>query len=319
MALIGHENEARDRVTRWDREQCDDGAAPADRGGERGMAMLVVLWIIASASILVASFNATARSGVQLMSAELQMSKAKAALNGGLEIAAAHLIDANEDARWLPDGKSQMVRLGDFELTIRISDPNALFDINKADPEILKRLFERASNSEDEADQIVKGILTARKVANTPAGQNAIRDRSLPDEGDFETDLPAFINVNQLRQIDGVTESIFRRVENLITVYSSAGKINPKTASDDVLAVIPELSAADISRLRRQTTAQINNALDGISEAAQSAITGDFGPAYTVTVTATNGRGFQMGNTFTIIPRLDSDAPYRLIAQTVVD
>ena len=88
------------------RDEQNGGAMPAaaDSSRERGLALLVVLWIIVSATLLVTSFNATVRSGATFVASEVQLAKTEAALDAGAEIAAAHLIDTVKARRWTGDG-----------------------------------------------------------------------------------------------------------------------------------------------------------------------------------------------------------------------
>ena len=85
--------------------RCSEGRAAS----QRGLALLVVLWIIASATLLVSAFGVTARSGASLASSEIEMTKVEALLDAGAEIAATHLIDDREDLRWRADGRPRSV------------------------------------------------------------------------------------------------------------------------------------------------------------------------------------------------------------------
>ncbi len=138
------------------------GARPS---GERGIALLVVLWIIAGATFLVVSFNATVRSGLSFVSSEVGLSKADAVLDAGLEIAAARLIDEEEGRRWLPDGIPREIIFADRKLKIRISDPNGLVDLNKADEEFLLEFFKHFTDTPSRARTIRDDIKAARDDA----------------------------------------------------------------------------------------------------------------------------------------------------------
>lgn len=286
---------------------------------ERGMAMLIVLWFIVSGSIMVASFSTTARSGTQLMSSEIQISKANAALDGGLELAATHLIDANKQARWSPLRRATTLRLGDFDVTIKISDPNSSIDINKADKDILKRLFLRFAGSDQRATGMVQAILDARAEAVGSDDEGRTLQSNKMDGDNSQIDdrqgLPAFYEVSQLRHITGMTPTLYNAVAPFITVYSPNGSINPLTASNEVLATIPELTPNDIARLRRPA-GNTNSMLTGVPSSAQSVLSESFGPIYVVTVAASRPPSFRTSRTYVIATDLDPDAPYRLLSKT---
>lgn len=270
---------------------------------ERGMAMLIVLWFIVTGSVMVASFGATARSGAQLMTSEVQISKANAALDGALEIAAAHLIDTNDKARWTPSPKARNLALGGFNIAITVSDPNGLLDINKAKKDTLARFLTSFAGSEQRAADVAQAIVNAREGRR---GNNS-GDQSSP-----------FIDVSQLHRIPGVTPSLYTAIAPYLTVYSRNGSINPLTAPNQVLAAIPDLDEDLIGRLQNPSANSSNDRLQRLSNAAQSALSEDFGPAYSITIVATRSK-FQAARTYVIATGLDQDSPYRLISKKAVE
>ena len=132
------------------------------RSGERGLALLIVLWIIVAASLVVSAFNATVRSGTTLASSEVQLARSEALLDAGAEIAVSRLIDEEKSRRWRPDGKSHVVPFEDAELIISIRDANGLIDINKADKELLLRFLRQFAGSESNAVRLRDRIVQAR-------------------------------------------------------------------------------------------------------------------------------------------------------------
>lgn len=285
------------------------------------MAMLIVLWFIVTGSVMVASFGATARSGAHLMTSELQISKANAALDGALEIAAAHLIDANDKARWKPQPQPRALTIGDFKVAITIADPNGLIDINKAKAETLKRFLMRFAGSEQRAAELSTAIMNARE-GRPGSGEDELAKRNNQREDDgYQTDsdapLSPFIDISQLRQIEGITPSLYKAITPYITVYSRNGSINPLTAPNQVLAAIPDLNADAIERLRRSNTSS-DDRMRGLSNAAQSSLSDDVGPAYAITIVATKSK-FQSARTYVIATGLDPDSPYRLLSKKTAD
>src|SRR5262245_43938003 len=141
------------------------GAEPelAENLRERGLALLVVLWIIVSATLLVLSFNATVRSGATFVVSEVEQAKTEAVLDAGVEIAASHLIDSEEARRWPADGSRRMVRFAGADLTISILDANGLIDLNKSDDKILLAFFRQFTGSDTKAAQLRDYIVSARE------------------------------------------------------------------------------------------------------------------------------------------------------------
>jgi general secretion pathway protein K len=287
--------------------------------GERGLALLVVLWIIASAALLVSAFNATVRSGVAVASSELQLARVEGLLDAGAEIAATRLIDEEATRRWAADGKQHRVSFAGAEIAISIDDPNGLVDLNKADKELLLGLLRQFARSEQNANRVRDRILAARgepRSANEMEASTAGRGVGGEAAASNRARSYAFIDVAQLRRIEGVDLDLYRQIAPFLTVYGRDGRINPTVAPVQVLASIPGLTTADVERLRVASRARQPNhaALSGLAQRAGTYLGDVPGPAYVVSVVAAPAGGYRAGKSFVLVTGLDADAPYRLIA-----
>ena len=144
---------------------------------ERGMALLVVLWIVVAAALIVSAFNATVQSGVSFIGSEVQLSKSEALLDAGVEIAVSRLIDEEESRRWVPDARPYTVEFAGAKLAISIRDAGGDIDINKSDQELLMGLLRQFAGSEAKAGRLRDRILLARgempgKPAEKPVNAN---------------------------------------------------------------------------------------------------------------------------------------------------
>ncbi len=163
---------------------------------EQGVALIVVLWIIAVGTMLVAAFNATVRSGAAFVASEVQLSHMDGLLDAGLEIAASRLID--KSGRWRADGKSHTVPFGGTTLKIRIDDPNGLIDLNKTSEDVLTEFFTSFAANPGLAKQITTAIVETRKGQT---GEDAAQPA--PDDPNAQNTAPGmpFVDVGQLRDI----------------------------------------------------------------------------------------------------------------------
>lgn len=282
------------------------------RSRERGLALLIVLWVIVAAALIVSSFSVTVRSSIGFVASEVKLSRLEALLDGGVEIAAARIIDENARQRWRPNGRSHTVRFEDIELTISIRDANGLVDLNKADKELLHRLLRQFTDSEQRAVLLRDRILEARDAGKGKPDDLKADDRPRPPPS-----VP-FIDVGQLRSVEGMTPEIFRRLMPFVTVYSSDGRIAPWAAPDEVLLSIPNMTRGDIGRLRdaQGSRKAMEAALGSMSERVGSFVVDEPGPAFIVAVAARRtGEPFAAGKVYVIATGLDGEAPYRLLAE----
>ncbi len=296
------------------------GMREADRR-QRGLALLIVLWIIVAAALLVSAFNAAVKSGVAFVGSEVQLVKTEALLDAGAEIAASRLIDEAPARRWVPDGSRHTVAFAGSELSISIRGTNGHIDLNKADKELLMGLLRRFAGSEAQAGRLRDRILQARGSRQGEKAAHVVRDAA-NEGGDpaaaASGDVPAFVDVAQLRTLTGMTPELYRAIAPYVTVYSGDGRINPTAAPDAVLMSLPGLARGDIEKIRASTKApkDSNAARLDIAEAARSYLTDEPGSAYLVTVEVmAPGAEHAAASVYVVAPGLDGDAPYRLIAR----
>lgn len=298
--------------------------ASTEAGGsvrERGVALLVVLWIIVAAVLLVSSFNAAVGSGASFVAAELKLAQAEALLDAGAEIAAAHLIEKTETRRWLPDGGKHSIAFAGAELTITIVDPNGLIDLNKSDETLLLAFFHQSGGSNALATQIRDNILQARDDVGgkeTRSGSPRASGYEARSESDGPSDAIAFVDASQIRGLPGMTPDLYRQVAPFLTVYSRDGHINPLTAPKEVLLAIPNLTKLDVDRMReaQKGGATDDSALSDVMQRAGAYLTDESGPAYVVSVEVRQGADTHRARkVFVMVTGLDSNAPYRLIAK----
>lgn len=319
---------------------------------ERGMALLVVLWIIASAALLVSAFNVIARSGASFAASEVQLSKTEALLDAGVEIAASQLLGEEDQRGWQPDGQPRVVPYAGVDLVISVRDPNGLVDLNQADGELLLSLFQRQGAPEALATALRDQILRARgestpqpdakkpSTLGKPAATSSASGKSQDDSsGKGGTESKAdeakeagpnnerrkphaivFIDPRQLRQLAGMSLPLYRALFPLVTVYSRDGRVNLLTAPEGVLASLPNLSRIDVARVRDAARSRLRNpaVLDDVKQRAGESVSDEAGPAYIVRVELASGQRYRAAREFVIAVGIDEAAPFRLIAKRTV-
>jgi general secretion pathway protein K len=279
---------------------------------EQGFVLLVVLWVLTSAVLLVASFNAAVRSGAASTVSEVGLTKLDAILDAGLEVAAAHLIDKNEKRRWRGDGSQHRLVFADTELTITVRDASGLVDLNKSDAVILHALFQKFTKSMSKAELYTNVILAARDAAAKDGNLEAGKSENSGTQNARSFAPVAFIDVWQLGRTQGIPRDVFEEVAPFLTVYSGDGTIYPATAPTQVLEAIPEINYADIEKIRYANKA----ALIDFMAKFPSFLTNQNGPARLVTVRAKrSGEDTITSRTTVIAIGVDPGAPYRLLAK----
>lgn len=289
-------------------EERDGGT---ERTREQGFVLLVVLWVLSSVVMLVASFNSTVRSGTSSAVSEVGLTKLEALLDAGFEVAAAHLIDQDKQQRWLGDGRKHSIEFAGAQLSITVMNPNSLIDLNKSSAALLRAFFLKFTNSKIEASRYTDLILRARRAASEDGRVDGgiTADRAATD---FPFPDAAFIDVSQLGRLPGIPRDVFDDVAPFLTVFSDDGTIYPVTAPIQILEAIPALGRADVEKVRHAD----KSTLVGLMGMAPDFLTYESGTAHLVTVRAHRSNDdYGVARTFVIATGVDRDAPYRLMAK----
>lgn len=281
-----------------------------DLSRQDGIIMLVVLWMLTSATILVASFNGAARSGAGSGASEIGVAKSDALLDAGLELAAAHLLDQDESRRWQGNGKKQSIFFAGAELSIEAWDANGLVDLNKSDRKLIKAVFQSITHSASSAERYTSAIMDEREAQTNESAPHSTGAQ--PSAMNTFPDMQPFVDVWQLVQLAQIPSNVVRDAAPYFTVYSRDGTIDPRAAPETVLTSIPGVTGADLVKLRYANA----TALSDLIQKSDGLLTDQSGPAYIVKVQCHRPQDeYSVIRTFAILIGMDPSAPYRLLAK----
>lgn len=209
------------------------------RSPQRGAALLLVLWLLALFTGLVAVFAVTARTeGVQGRFLA-RSTAARYAAEAGLELAAVHLSGPDMLRRWVPDGRPNRVEFEGYSLEVRVLDESAKVDLNVAPPELLIGLMTAVGADYDRARQIAGAVADFRDADNllTPEGGAEDPQYQAADLPHGAKDRP-FESPTELRQVLGMDQALYEKLLPHVTVYTGLARPNPTFASPQVLQAL---------------------------------------------------------------------------------
>src|SRR5688572_25743651 len=99
-----------------------DGPVGARLRGQRGLALLAVLWLVTLLSVVAASFSATSRTETQLARNAVEKAKAEALADAGIYRALLGLLEPDPDRRWRTDGTVYVLVFGAGEFGWSVQD-----------------------------------------------------------------------------------------------------------------------------------------------------------------------------------------------------
>ncbi|MEE5114736.1 type II secretion system minor pseudopilin GspK [Pseudomonas alliivorans] len=175
---------------------------------QHGVALLVVLWVLAILSLLLGSLagwvQLESRQALQLR----QHVQALMAAQAGIELAVQGLDNPAQRKKWIVDGREIPVMFDDAQLFIRLHSENGKLYLNNAEPDDFSRLAFACGATQAQASQIGSELVAKRNDGQTP-----------------------FKLLEELAQLPSMTQTLYNRLLPEITLWSGYDRPDPAFAS----------------------------------------------------------------------------------------
>ncbi|MBC6941182.1 MAG: general secretion pathway protein GspK [Xanthomonadales bacterium] len=270
-------------------------ARPVGARHQRGLAFVLVLWVVAMLTILLGSFSLIARTENLQARHMFDTTQARYAAEAGLNLAVYELRKADPMLRWVGDGRPYTFGFGEAEVEVRITDDSGKLNLNSADPAALTNLF------------VARGVAPDRAEALAAAIRDWVDgDDETSPNGAEEADYKAaglaygpanapFTTVSELQQVLGMNYALFSQVEPALTLFSAQGTPNAQYAPLEALEALPDMTAecaqqiiAQRQAIKPGDPAPMGEPLCGVSIGA---VAGGGGVTYSVQSRATLPNG----------------------------
>jgi general secretion pathway protein K len=211
-------------------------------GGERGFVLLVVLSVLGLLALVVATFAHVARTHVRAAAASVESGRAEALADAGVNMAILDAIAAREtdkaNRRFLLDATPATCGLeGEAgTLTIVVQDEAGKVDLNIGSESILRALVFGAGVKGGEA--AVDAILDFRDSDDDRRASGAERADYRAAGRSHGPKNAAFLVVEELASVLGLTQADVDRLRPFATVYSGQTGVDPNVASSALIDVL---------------------------------------------------------------------------------
>lgn len=212
------------------------------RHGQRGVAFVVVIWLMALLVILLGAFALIARTEGMQARHLYDATVARYAAEAGIGEAAYFLSIPDVEVRWIPDGRSYRLQFDDAEVEIKVTDESGLVDLNIADQSMLMELFIGAGVEEDDAIALAAAIQDWRDPDDLVSPNGAEIDEYIAAGLDWGPKDGPFDMVSELLQVLGMTPELYRRIERSVTVYGGQSRPNLGFAPLEILMSLPDMT-----------------------------------------------------------------------------
>jgi len=131
----------------------------AGKRSQRGIAFVLVLWVIAMLSIILGSFSVVARTENLQARHLFDATQARYAAEAGLNLAVYELRKTDPAERWVGDGRPYRFGYGTAEIEVAVTDDSGKIDLNANNNDaILTNLFVSRGLALDQAEALAAAI-----------------------------------------------------------------------------------------------------------------------------------------------------------------
>jgi len=219
---------------------------------ERGVALMLVLWIVIVLGAIASGVVVAARRQTALVGAVRSRTVARYAAESGVVAATAALRQLFAAAEGPEDEARVYARLEetlrqwgerplgtDARFQVAVADLGARIDLNEANEDMLLGLFAQFV-AEDDATALVDALEDWKDDDDEPRERGAEADEYAAVASPFVPANRPLLRLDELTRIRGFSDSLARALAPYVTV-SGEGLVNVNTAPETVLAAVPEL------------------------------------------------------------------------------
>jgi len=221
-----------------------------EREASKGFALVTVIWGLAIITLLVISYQSTARLRLQTAFNLAGATQADLAADAGINLAIVSLLAERQAGiladRAAHDGAPSFCAIDAATVAIALEDEGGKVNLNAASQKLLQAMLEGFDVEAREAEAIASSIVAFRSSPGTKFG--AANADAAP-----RNDLPPqknalYQSIFELDQTRGVSPALLRRVAPFVTVASRSPTVDPRSAPPALFAALAGLPPAEVSK-----------------------------------------------------------------------
>ncbi|MCZ6526457.1 MAG: type II secretion system protein GspK [Gammaproteobacteria bacterium] len=206
---------------------------------QSGIALIVVLWMLALLTVMAGGYSATMRTETILTAHQIHSAQSRALAEAGIWLAVNELMKPRLDRNWKSDGTAYDVELHGDKMQVSIQDESGKIDLNTARVELLHGLLKSAGVNDAQSIELLHAILDWRDRDNLERKAGAEDNRYQLAGLTYGAKDGPFNSIDELRLVMGMTEQIFQQIKSALTIHSHQPGINPTLAPRVSLMALP--------------------------------------------------------------------------------
>ena len=229
------------------------------RKRQRGVALILVLWLLLLVTISTSAYTLMARMDHLEAHTVLWTTRARLNAEAGLNLAILSLRDPDDETRWVPDGRPYQLHYGDAVIDIMVTDERGKVNINDSDEQTLTRLLVANEVDEKEAAQLAAAILDWTDEDNMVRPTGAEEDDYVAAGLQVGPANRNFIMVEELLQVMGMSWELFQKMEPGLTVWSEQSLPDAAYAPVEALLALQDMTVEDAMNFVEERHSQDGN------------------------------------------------------------
>ena len=209
---------------------------------QKGVALILVLWVLSMLMLMAGSFTKTMRresAGVSHIKAN---SEAMAQAQAGISLAQAMMLHEDETKRWRVDGSVYEIETDTATMRIRLLSETGKIDINSVTQQLLHQTLLYAPLETQAQLELENAILDWRDDDETTRPFGAEKSEYKSAKLNYAPRNKPFRSLEELQMVKGMNANVFEWMQNLFTVYAAGQtEVDLNLATRDVLNVLPEI------------------------------------------------------------------------------
>lgn len=225
-------------------------------GRQRGVALVIVLWILLLVTISTGAYTLMARMDQLEAHTVLSGTRARMAAEAGLNLAVVSLRDPDETTRLIPDGRPYVMDFQGIAVEVRVTDERGKLDINATDEQTLLQLLVGHGLEQDQAVLLAAAIMDWSDIDEIERANGA-------ELGAYEAEGLAvgpgnrsFIMIEELLQVLGMPWELYNKMAPGLTVFGQTAQPDPAYAPVEALLALPEMTEEDALNFVEQRHSQ---------------------------------------------------------------
>ena len=224
---------------------------------QRGIALVLVLWVLLLLTIITGSFALMARMDRLEAHSLLSGTQARLSAESAINLAVLALRDPDDETRMLADGRVYEIEIDGVMLAVSATDERGKVDINAADELTIANLFTGHGMELEDAELLAAAVMDWRDEDELERVNGAEEDAYLAAGLELGPANRPFMMTEELLQVIGMEYELYRLLEPGITVFSRAAEPDPAFAPVEALMALPDITFEEAVNFVEERNSQI--------------------------------------------------------------